>query len=260
MIDRLDDAGISHSDFSWCGFGLKLFTDRPGKMIEHPLGLIHVQEEVSMIPPFVLDPKPCERVLDLCAAPGSKTTQISQHMENSGLVIANEPSISRITSLRSNCERLGVVNVAVTKYDGRAFPSVPGQHFDRVLVDAPCSSEGMARKGPNVLKRSGQKRSVNLQYLQRGILKKAVALTRPGGTVVYSTCTYAPEENESVVEFVLDQVSVEKSSVPGLKSCPGLDEWSGRSYSDELKLCSRYYPHHNDTGGFFVAKLVKQEE
>lgn len=259
LLDRLDRADVAYQGLEWYPLGLRLGADRPGKMIEHVLGHIHIQEEVSMIPSIVLDPRPGDRVLDLCAAPGSKTTQISQATENRGLVIANEPSLARVTSLRSNCERLGAVNVAITRYDGRMFPQ---QQFDRVLVDAPCSSEGMARKDPKVLGRCSLKKSLDLQVLQIGLLKRAVQLTRSGGVIVYSTCTYAPEEDEAVVDDVLaeyrDTVCLEKASVKGLKGCPGLTEWDGTDFCDELKHCVRYYPHQNDTGGFFVARLVKK--
>jgi NOL1/NOP2/sun family putative RNA methylase len=259
LLDRLDRAYVAYTCLEWYPLGLRLGVERPGKMIEHVLGHIHIQEEVSMIPSIVLDPRPGDRVLDLCAAPGSKTTQISQATENRGLIIANEPSLARITSLRSNCERLGAVNVAITRYDGRRFPQ---QQFDRVLVDAPCSSEGMARKDPKVLGRCSLKRSFDLQVLQIGLLKRAVQLTRSGGIIVYSTCTYAPEENEAVVDDVLrqsqDTVCLEKASVQGLKGCSGLTEWNGTEFCDELKHCVRYYPHQNDTGGFFVARLVKR--
>jgi NOL1/NOP2/sun family putative RNA methylase len=259
LLDRLDRSGVAYTSLDWYPLGLRLNVERPGKMIEHLLGHIHIQEEVSMVPPIVLDPQPGNRVLDLCAAPGSKTTQISQATENRGLVIANEPSLARVTSLRSNCERLGAVNVAITRYDGRKFPP---QQFDRVLVDAPCSSEGMARKDPRVLSRCSLKRSLDLQVLQIGLLKRAVQLTRSGGVIVYSSCTYAPEENEAVVDDVLGEyrgtVSLEKASVPGLKGCSGLTEWNGTEFCDELKHCARYYPHQNDTGGFFVAKLAKK--
>ncbi|HWQ18937.1 MAG TPA: RsmB/NOP family class I SAM-dependent RNA methyltransferase [Methanotrichaceae archaeon] len=256
FIERLDRTGIGYHVLKWYPLGLRLDMDRPGKLIDHTLGYIHIQEEVSMVPPLVLDPKPGESVLDLCAAPGSKTTQIAQQMENRGLVVANEPSLGRLTPLRSNCERLGAINVAITRYDGCRFPD---SQFDRVLADVPCSSEGTARKDLKVLNRSSQKRSLDLQRLQVSLLKRAVALTKPGGMIIYSTCTYAPEENESVVESVLDlgQVHLERLSLPGLIDCPGLDEWCGHKYSDKLKLCSRYYPHENDTGGFFVAKLIK---
>jgi NOL1/NOP2/sun family putative RNA methylase len=254
LLERLEIKGINYKHLDWYPLGLRLDVESPGKLIEHNLGYIHIQEEVSMIPPLVLSPRPGERVLDLCAAPGSKTTQISSLMNNTGLIIANEPSLARVTPLRSNCERLGAMNVAVTRYDGRRFPD---HIFDRVLVDAPCSGEGRARKDLGVCSRSSRKRSLDLQVLQRGLLRRAVKLVKPGGVIVYSTCTYAPEENELVIEHVLDESHLEKISIPGLRECRGITEWDGVKHSDRLRLCARYYPHRNDTGGFFVAKLVK---
>lgn len=254
LLERLQRKGIGYRSLSWYPLGLRLDIESPGKLAEHALGYIHIQEEVSMIPPLVLQPHACETVLDLCSSPGSKTTQISQRMDNQGIVIANEPSLSRIASLRSNCERLGAVNVAITRYDGRRFPSCL---FDRVLVDVPCSGEGRARKDMGICERSNLKRSLGLQPLQKGLLKRAVNLVKPGGVVVYSTCTYAPEENEMVVESVLGEAYLDRISIPGLKACPGLTEWNGVRHSNDLLLCSRYYPHLNDTGGFFVAKLIK---
>ena len=254
LLERLEGAGIGYQVFTWYPLGLKLDVESPGKMQENLLGYIHIQEELSMVPPIVLDPHPGEQILDLCASPGSKTTQISQMMMNLGLVIANEPSLGRVAPLRSNCERLGVLNVAITRYDGRNFPRGP---FDRVLVDAPCSSEGRERKGPGVLARSSFKKSLDLQTLQIGLLKNALRLVKSGGIVVYSTCTYAPEENELVVQTCLDGARLEKISIPGLKECPGVTEWNGDPLDNDLMHCARYYPHLNDAGGFFVAKIIK---
>jgi NOL1/NOP2/sun family putative RNA methylase len=254
LLERLERKGINYKPLGWYPHGLRLDVESPGRLIEHILGYIHIQEEVSMVPPQVLCPQPGEVILDLCAAPGSKTTQISSQMNNQGLIIANEPSLARVTPLRSNCERLGVINVAITRYDGRTFPD---HLFDRALVDAPCSGEGRARRDLGICSRSGRRRSLDLQVLQRGLLRRAVRLVKPGGVIVYSTCTYAPEENELVVDHVLDCAHLEKISIPGLKECQGITEWDGMSYSNDLKLCARYYPQHNDTGGFFVARLIK---
>ncbi len=257
LLERLEDEGVSFRRFDWYPLGLKLDIESPGKLLENLLGFIHIQEELSMVPPLVLDPLPGECVLDLCASPGSKTTQISQMMKNQGLVIANEPSLARVAPLRSNCERLGVLNVAVTRYDGRNFPRGP---FDRVLVDAPCSSEGRERRGPGVLARCNRERSLDLGVLQHSLLKNALRLTKPGGVVVYSTCTYAPEENELVVQEVLEDAEdfrLEKVSIPGLQECPGITEWNGKRLNDDLSCTARYYPHINDTGGFYVAKIIK---
>jgi NOL1/NOP2/sun family putative RNA methylase len=257
LLERLEEEGMSFRSFPWYNLGLKLDVESPGKLLENLQGFIHIQEELSMVPPLVLDPKPGESVLDLCASPGSKTTQISQMMENKGLVIANEPSLARVAPLRSNCERLGAINVAVTRYDGRNFPRGP---FDRVLVDAPCSSEGRERRGPGVLSRCSRERSLDLGVLQLSLLKNALRLTRSGGVVVYSTCTYAPEENELVVQGVLEDVEdlrLEKISIPGLLEYPGITEWNGKRLNDDLSCTARYYPHINDTGGFYVAKIIK---
>jgi NOL1/NOP2/sun family putative RNA methylase len=257
LLERLEEEGVLFQSLPWYPLGLKLDIESPGKLLENLLGYIHIQEELSMVPPLVLGPEPGECVLDLCASPGSKTTEISQMMENHGLVIANEPSLARVSPLRSNCERLGALNVAITRYDGRNFPRGP---FDRVLVDAPCSSEGRERRGPGVLSRCSRERSLDLQVLQIGLLKNALRLTKPGGVVVYSTCTYAPEENELVVEAALgeaDRFRLERISIPGLLECPGITEWNGKRLNDELSCTARYYPHINDTGGFYVAKIIK---
>ncbi len=259
LLDRFSESGVNYQSFSWYPLGLKLDLESPGKLVENLCGYIHIQEELSMVPPLVLDPKPGELVLDLCASPGSKTGQISQMMNNLGRVIANEPSLARVAPLRSNCERLGVLNAAITRYDGRRFPS-RSVEFDRVLVDAPCSSEGRERKGPGVLCKSSGKRSMDLHRLQVDLLRNAIRLARPGGVVVYSTCTYAPEENELVVEKVLDLARLERISIPGLVACPGLTEWGGNQLDRELVKTARYYPHLNDTGGFYVARLVKKQE
>jgi NOL1/NOP2/sun family putative RNA methylase len=258
LLSRLREAEVSFWPFSWYDLGLELDVEKPGNLLENLMGHIHVQEEISMVSPIVLDPKPEERVLDMCAAPGSKTTQIASMMENRGLLVANDPANTRVASLRSNCERAGAINVVVTRYDGRRFPSTK---FDRVLVDAPCTGQGMARKDITVLDRWSLKRSIGLQRLQRSLLRRATDLVKPGGVVVYSTCTFAPEENEAVVSWVAErapQVSLDKVSIPRLESSRGLTEWEGSRFGDEIDTCARYYPHQNDAGGFFVAKLIKE--
>jgi NOL1/NOP2/sun family putative RNA methylase len=258
LLSSLEEAEVPFRPFSWYPFGLRLDVEKPGNLVENLMGHIHIQEEISMASPVALDPRPGERVLDLCAAPGSKTTQIASMMENRGLLVANDPANSRVASLRSNCERAGAINVVVTRYDGRRFPSTK---FDRVLVDAPCTGQGMARKDITVLDRWSLKRSLGLQRLQCSLLERATNLLKPGGTIVYSTCTFAPEENEAVVSWVVERipnVSLEEVSIPGLESSPGLTEWDGSRFGDEMETCARYYPHQNDTGGFFVAKLIKE--
>jgi len=258
-VDALEDAGVAVQRRDWHPGVLEVDTDKPGNTWPYVHGWIHGQEEVSSVPAAVLSPEPGDVVWDACAAPGGKTTQLAAEIDDEGLVVANDDNLGRLSALRGNCDRLGVTSAAVTNGDARrttldAFPNVDA--FDHALVDAPCTCEGTIRKNPDALEGAGASASRNLAALQSDILSRAVELTREGGTVVYSTCTFAPEENEGVVDSVLaegDCRLVEFDT--GLESVEGLTEWDGETYDDSLAKARRYYPHHNDTGGFFTAKL-----
>jgi len=221
-------------------------------------GWIHGQEEVSTVPALVLDPQQGERVWDACAAPGSKTTQLSALMDDTGAVVATDTSLGRISALRSNTERLGVTNVALTHEDARNHSLKPfgGDLYDRALVDVPCSCEGTIRKNPDVLEDWELSHVEGTAGVQKGILRRAIQVTREGGTVVYSTCTFAPEENEAVLDYVLDEepCRLQSFEIP-LETRPGVTEWGDDSFDDSVAQARRIYPHHNDTGGFFCAKL-----
>ena len=261
VLASLEERGIAFERLGWYEHGIKLEgVDRPGNLLEYFLGFIHPQEEVSMIPPLLMELEPGQLVLDLCAAPGSKATQIAQLLDNTGHIVANDVSAERLKLLRDNYERLGVLNMGITAYDGREFPSA--YEFDAVLVDAPCSCEGVIRKDPSVLRALGPRLYRRMHRLQRALLLRAVELVRPGGVVVYSTCTFAPEENELVVDYVLkrlgNSVELEPIELRGLRYEPGLTEWEGHELEPDLALCARFYPHLNDTGGLFVAKLRKK--
>ena len=257
IMASLEERGIEFEPLGWYEHGIKLLNvEKPGNLLEYFLGLIHPQEEVSMIPPVLMELEPGELVLDLCAAPGSKATQISQIMGNTGHVVANDVSLERISLLRDNYERLGVLNMSITMYDGRRFPLAC--QFDKVLVDAPCSCEGVIRKDYGALKNLSPGFYWHMHRLQRALLLRAVRLVRPGGIVIYSTCTFAPEENELVVDYVLRRVEgleLEPVEIRGLRHYPGLMEWEGRELHPGLAYCARFYPHVNDTGGLFVAKI-----
>lgn len=223
-----------------------------------------MQEEISLLPAVLLDPAPGQRVLDLCAAPGSKTSAISAAMGETGTVVANDRDYGRLVMVRGNLDRLGAVNVSITRRDAANYPPEAGL-FDRVLADVPCTCEGTSRKNPEILRRtwdaSGREK---IQGVQKAILRKALLLCRPGGRVVYATCTYAPEENEQVVDSVLREmgegtVRVLPVDLPGLRTTPGLTSWEGRRFHPSLENAARIWPHHNDTGGFFVAVLDVEE-
>ena len=229
-----------------------------GKRIEHFIGLIYVQEAASMAPPLVLQPEPGERVLDIAAAPGSKTTEMSAMMRNTGLIISNDPSPTRVRGLIGNVDRAGCLNVVVCRMDGASLGRAVAGTCDRVLVDAPCSSEGTIRKSAQALDHWSVVAIERFPSVQRRLIVAGYLALKPGGVMVYSTCTVAPEENESVVAHLLTrhpEAEVCSAELPGLVTRPGLREWSGESFPEAVSRCRRILPQDNDTEPFFVASI-----
>jgi NOL1/NOP2/sun family putative RNA methylase len=257
----LADAGVTTTPSAWSQSVLRLDTESAGGTLPYYLGWIHGQEEVSCLPAHILGPQPGETVVDLAAAPGGKATQLSDLMDDTGTVIANDVNLGRLSALRHNSERLGVTNLVVTHQDGRHFSLKPigsARTVDRVLVDAPCSCEGTLRKSPHIVADWDPLGHRGLQPLQIDLLGRAIELTRPGGVVVYATCTFAPEENEAVVDAVLHShpCTVEPVALPaGLTAAPGLQQYDTMRFDDSLTETVRIYPHQNDTGGFYLARL-----
>jgi tRNA (cytosine49-C5)-methyltransferase len=232
-----------------------------GRAIEHLLGYYYIQEIASMLPPLVLNPNSEDKVLDLCASPGSKTTQMAAMMENSGLLIANEMKIGRIKILAANTERCGVMNMVITKKDGIALcKRFKNENFlfDKILLDAPCSGEGTIRSTPKTLEMWNIKTIENLSKLQKALIASAIEILKPNGELVYSTCTHAPEENEEVIDFALRnfKVKVEKINLP-LKTSPGITKFGEKEYLEDVKYSCRVYPQTANTEGFFIAKIKK---
>ncbi len=262
VVKSLESQGLKLERLPWCSYGFKVEGDTLiSKTLEHTLGYIYIQDGASMIPPIVLDLEPGLKVLDLCAAPGSKTTQIAQIMGNSGCIVANDVKISRIKALTSNIQRLGVVNTIVTMVDGRSMPRRTSTRFDRVLVDVPCSGIGEARRNWAPLRQWGQRRVESYMRLQKMLVIAGFDLLKPGGIMVYSTCTLDPEENEFVIQHLIenrrDAVILEFNL--NLKCERGLTEWRGRRLHGDLSKTIRVYPHHNDTQGFYIAKIGREE-
>ena len=229
-----------------------------GNLIEHTLGYFYTQEAASMIPPIVLEPKPNEIVLDIAASPGSKTTQIAQYMQNKGILIANDYTYERMKPLSINLQRCGVTNVIITLMEGQWFKK-SGIKFDRILVDAPCSGTGTIRKSFKTISIWNPDMVRRLAITQRQLIDTGFSLLKENGTMVYSTCSLEPEENEAVVDFLLGKY--ENARIEGiklnLKRSDAVLEFEGKKYSDEIKKCLRIWPQDNDTEGFFVAKINK---
>jgi NOL1/NOP2/sun family putative RNA methylase len=229
---------------------------QPGHLLEFSLGHLHSQALSSVLAAFALGPEPGEAVLDLCAAPGSKTSLLAQLMQNKGIIVANDRNPDRLIPLRANLKRLGVTNTVITRYPGQNFPR--RCFFDRVLVDVPCSAEGTLRVGPNGTLRHSTRSSQKLTRLQRDLVLVAFDLLKVGGTLVYSTCTYSPGENESVVQFLLKTRPAKIQPIRmELPHSPGLQKWKETSYDPSIAHCWRIYPQQIDTVGFFMARVVK---
>lgn len=268
-IEDIKKKGIIVKKVPWCPdayfaeYSEDTRTDL-GNLYEHFLGKIYVQEATSMCPVEVLDfPEKIPhdfKVLDMAAAPGSKTTQLGEKLYNKGLLIANELDYKRVSALKINLERSGLTNVIITINDGLR---IEGENeFDKIVLDAPCSGSGVIRKSPNTIKRYNPKQLRAMQNLQLQLLRRAFGLLKKGGEMTYSTCSLDPEENElCVMKFLEEQegARLETIKLKGLILNNKLKEFQGTKIPKEIQdKTIRIWPQDNDTNGFFLCKLKKE--
>ncbi len=259
LIRRLTQSGFHIQDIRFAdAVVLESETTLLSKTIEHFLGLVYIQSIASMIPPLVLDPKENEMILDISAAPGSKTTQIGQMMKNRGVLVANDWDGKRIKTLSHNLDRMGLINAAMVNMGGERIGNLLPETFDKILVDAPCSALGVIHKAPQAV--------ANLNYLQKfafiqeQLLVSAIKAAKVGGTIVYSTCTVAPEENEKLINGILSRYpfELEDIALPAqLEFMPGITGYNGETYHASLSKTVRILPSEINPEGFFIAKLNK---
>ncbi len=242
----------------WCAEGFWIERDDEdavplGSTAEHLSGLFYIQEASSMLPVAALfaDDNAPERVMDVAAAPGSKTTQIAARMGNQGAILANEYSASRVKVLHANISRCGIHNVALTHFDGRVFGAALPEAFDAILLDAPCSGEGVVRKDPDALKNWSVESNLEIAATQRELIDSAFHALRPGGTLIYSTCTLNRDENEDVCLWLKAQYPDAVEFLPLNDLFPTAKE----AITPEGFL--HVFPQIYDCEGFFVARLRK---
>ncbi|MEK6967425.1 MAG: RsmB/NOP family class I SAM-dependent RNA methyltransferase [Nanoarchaeota archaeon] len=243
----------------WCKEGFWIESERRdiGNTIEHALGYIYVQEAASMVPPIVLDPKPGETVLDMAAAPGSKTSQMAAMMNNTGLLVANDIKPDRLKPLSLNMQRCGITNTVMTLGVGQRFREPV---FDKILIDAPCSGTGNIRRSLKTVTIWNPSMITRLAKTQLDLLQTAYNALKPNGVVVYSTCSTEPEENEGVIdEFIKlhPEATIDKIQIDGIKSSGAVVEFEGKKFDSKVMNCLRLWPQENDTEGFFVARIIK---
>lgn len=247
VTKQLDSLAISYEKISWYKDALILPTTTSKQVTETFLykeGKIYIQSLSSMVPALVLNPQCGEKILDMAAAPGSKTTQIAALMENKGEIIANDIDSNRIYRLKSVLLVQGVTNTITSRLPGQSLWTKYPEYFDKVLLDAPCSMEGKFDvSDPKTYTHWSLKKVKNLSKLQRWMLRSAVSATKVGGTIIYSTCTLSPEENEQVIDWILEK---EKGNIVLEKVMV-----------ENLSLVGGYILPSNTMEGFFVAKLKK---
>ncbi|EPH3273396.1 16S rRNA (cytosine(1407)-C(5))-methyltransferase RsmF [Enterobacter hormaechei subsp. steigerwaltii] len=258
FLDLVSPYGWQLTPVPWCEEGFWIERDDEeslplGSTAEHLSGLFYIQEASSMLPVAALfaDGNQPERVMDVAAAPGSKTTQIAARMNNRGAILANEFSASRVKVLHANISRCGIHNVALTHFDGRVFGAALPEAFDAILLDAPCSGEGVVRKDPDALKNWSVESNLEIAATQRELIDSAFHALRPGGTLVYSTCTLNRDENEDVCLWLKQRYADAVEFLP-------LDTlFDSASHAATPEGFLHVFPQIYDCEGFFVARLRK---
>jgi 16S rRNA (cytosine1407-C5)-methyltransferase len=252
----------------YCSTGFRLLSRNmnPGRTLEHRMGSFYLQDVASMLPAelFDFDPNSHPLILDMAASPGGKTTHLISRTGDLGLVISNDSSRGRIPALRTVLQNWGAVNTAVTCLPGESFGGNFPNTFDAILLDAPCSMDGLRATDAHPLRPITGSERASLARRQTTLLRSALQAVRPGGQVVYSTCTLAPEEDEAVLDLVLGmfpgQVQIDDLSVDRRITAPGLSSDGNRIFHPSVKNAFRLWPHSYQTAGFFAARLKKNDE
>ena len=264
LLPALETQGFAVSLVPWSSDAFILTQGTLRALSETPQyrnGELYVQSLSSMLPPLILNPQSGERVLDIAAAPGSKTTQMATLMHNRGEIVANDTSQTRIYRLKANMALQGATIAHVSRDDGRSIWKRYQEYFDKVLVDVPCSMEGRFQtQDPKTYQDWSVKKVKDLSHLQRWMLRSAVSATKPGGSIVYSTCTMSPEENEDVIDWILEKekgnVIMEDVLLAGASFDPAVIVWGAKQFDTSIEKSVRIYPT-NLMEGFYIAKLKK---
>ncbi|EPY20104.1 ribosomal rRNA methyltransferase Nop2 [Strigomonas culicis] len=242
----------------WSKVGLQVFESNVpiAGTIEYLAGQYMLQAAASFLPVMALAPQENERILDMSAAPGGKTTYIAQLMKNSGVLFANDVSAPRCKSLNANLQRLGVTNCIVTNYDGTGYEKVM-RNFDRILLDAPCTGTGIISRDKSIKTSKHYEDIQRASQLQRTLLLSAIDACKVGGYVVYSTCSFLVEEDEAIVDFALKRRAVKIVDMGLPFGRPGFTKYQHHRFDDSLEQSRRYFPHVHNMDGFYVCKLKK---
>ncbi|MEM4336837.1 MAG: RsmB/NOP family class I SAM-dependent RNA methyltransferase [Candidatus Woesearchaeota archaeon] len=245
---------VEKIDFLDYGYSIKESRFSLGSTPEFLLGYYYIQEAASQLPVQVLMPLSTDIVLDMAASPGGKTTQIAQYMENKGVLVAVEKEKHRLDSLISNIERIGVKNCIVYNIDASNIHTLNMQ-FDKILLDAPCSGNFLT--DPKWFDKKSVNGFAERRELQKKLLAAGIRALKKGGILVYSTCSFEPEENEEVIDWALRSLPINIEKIELQIGAPALESFEGKKFSKELQKCIRIIPYERNTQPFFIAKLSK---
>lgn len=261
LISRLESRGYKFEAVEWAKNAFWILKEpfRLGATFEYMLGYYYLHRGGgSLAPPLALNPKPKELILDMCAAPGGKTTYIAELSRDKATILAVDISRARMRTLRSQISRLGISSVIALRWDARRLVEL-GLEPDKVLLDAPCSGEGLTPIDPSRRTKRGMRDLLDMKKLQLELLDVALKISKPGTTITYSTCSIAPEENEFVIDEVLEKWG-EKVDVVEINlkiGDSGFDRVFGFKLDGRLRKCKRLYPHKHGTEGYFICQLVR---
>ncbi len=256
---RLEEKGFELEKVEWVPYGFKILKEsyNLGSSHEFLQGYYYLQNVASMLSAIILDPKSNEVVIDMCAAPGSKATHMAQLMQNKGTIILIDRNINRIPALEMNLRRMGIINSIVLNMDSINLSQLEIR-ADKILLDAPCTGEGLIRQDPSRKKNKKMKDIEKMASIQKKLLEVGLNNLKLGGKLLYCTCSIAPEENELVINTVLKKLRnfaiIEISEKFGAE---GLTEVFGNTLMDDLKFSQRLYPHIHDTIGFYYCLIKK---
>jgi NOL1/NOP2/sun family putative RNA methylase len=259
LKERLEQKGFTLEPIEWVPYAFKVIkeTYNLGSTHEFLQGYYYLQNIASMLPALILDPKPTDIVIDMCAAPGSKATHLAQLMKNEGNLVLIEKNRKRIPALEVNLRRIGVTNSIVLNFDAINILNLKLK-ADKILLDAPCTGEGLIRQDKSRKKSKTMRDIKKMSSIQKKLLISGLDTLSPNGELLYSTCSIAPEENEFVVHQVLEErTDVEIIKTSESYGVEGLTEVYGKTLRDNLKYAHRFYPHIHDTIGFFICLIKK---
>lgn len=263
LMETLREAGIDYESVPWCKEALilkNISSQELSKTGWAQKGLVYQQNLSSILVSLILGSQEGENILDMCAAPGSKATHMASLMNNKGNIICLEPVKERFYKLKSVIDLMGAKNIECLLKDGRNYKT-PFGLFDRILIDSPCSCEGSFQINENKTYAYWSLRKIKeMVQKQKGLLAQAAQLLKPGGVLVYSTCTFAPEENEGIIDWFLKKNKVRYKTLPvklnGIKTYPSLVCWQGKNFDEQIQNCVRILPDKL-MDGFFIAKIER---